>query len=171
MIAELRAAATGIALEPRVRLYSFSRDAQMAHHFGMVYPEEAAGVATLSAGSYTLSESQDAATGSMRFSSAFPTCPTSTYDQSTRNASVGYLSGSAHSTPIRPTRRVPGTHLKARHVSRAHGCSWPISRPSADRRSHTSLAMPSTRRPVRSHADNPGNARRRTGRDDQHRHS
>ncbi|MBI4494438.1 MAG: hypothetical protein HY690_16775 [Chloroflexi bacterium] len=45
---------TGIRVEPRVLLYGFSRGAQLAHRFALVYPELVRGVAILSAGTYTL---------------------------------------------------------------------------------------------------------------------
>jgi predicted esterase len=45
---------TGLPLEPRVTLYGFSRGAQLAQRFAMIYPEQTLGVAALSAGTYTL---------------------------------------------------------------------------------------------------------------------
>jgi pimeloyl-ACP methyl ester carboxylesterase len=47
-------ARTGLDLEPRVALYGFSRGGQLAQRYAMVYPEKTQGVATLSAGTYTL---------------------------------------------------------------------------------------------------------------------
>lgn len=44
----------GIPVQSRVLLYGFSRGAQLAHRFAMVYPELVLGVAALSAGVYTL---------------------------------------------------------------------------------------------------------------------
>lgn len=45
---------TGLAFRPRTLFYGFSRGSQEAHRFSFMYPELAAGVAGLSAGSYTL---------------------------------------------------------------------------------------------------------------------
>ena len=45
---------TGLATRERVLLYGFSRGAQAAQRFATFYPERVAGVAVLSAGSYTL---------------------------------------------------------------------------------------------------------------------
>ena len=45
---------TGLATRERVLLYGFSRGAQAAQRFATFYPERVAGVAALSAGSYTL---------------------------------------------------------------------------------------------------------------------
>jgi poly(3-hydroxybutyrate) depolymerase len=45
---------TGLDLEPRVALFGFSRGAQLAERFAMVYPEQTQGVAMMSAGTYTL---------------------------------------------------------------------------------------------------------------------
>jgi predicted esterase len=45
---------TGLELEPRVALYGFSRGGQLAQRYAMVYPEKTLGVASLSAGTYTL---------------------------------------------------------------------------------------------------------------------
>jgi predicted esterase len=47
-------ARTGLDLEPRVALFGFSRGAQLAERFAMVYPEQTQGVAMMSAGTYTL---------------------------------------------------------------------------------------------------------------------
>jgi predicted esterase len=47
-------ARTGLDLAPRVVIYGFSRGAQMAHRFAMIYPEQTLGVAAISAGTYTL---------------------------------------------------------------------------------------------------------------------
>jgi pimeloyl-ACP methyl ester carboxylesterase len=55
----LHAGAAGVDLAPRLLLYGFSRGAQMAHRFAMAYPAEVAGVAVLSAGSYTLPDPHD----------------------------------------------------------------------------------------------------------------
>ncbi len=45
---------TGLPLEPRAALFGFSRGAQLAQRFAMIYPEQTLGVAALSAGTYTL---------------------------------------------------------------------------------------------------------------------
>ncbi|MHB1007004.1 MAG: alpha/beta hydrolase [Chloroflexota bacterium] len=47
-------ARTGLQLKPRVLLYGFSRGAQAVHRFAFAYPESVEGVATISAGTYTL---------------------------------------------------------------------------------------------------------------------
>jgi pimeloyl-ACP methyl ester carboxylesterase len=47
-------ARSGLQLEPRVLLYGYSRGAQLADRFALVYPEQTRGVAALSAGTYTL---------------------------------------------------------------------------------------------------------------------
>jgi len=60
LIDELRSGVSGFALQSKLLLYGFSRGAQMADRFSVLYPAEVAGVATLSAGSYTLPETEDA---------------------------------------------------------------------------------------------------------------
>lgn len=47
-------ARTGLELEPRVVLLGYSRGAQLAQRFAMVYPEQTRAVAAISAGTYTL---------------------------------------------------------------------------------------------------------------------
>ena len=47
-------ARTGLDLAPRAALYGFSRGAQMAHRFAIIYPEQTLGVAAIAAGTYTL---------------------------------------------------------------------------------------------------------------------
>lgn len=47
-------ARTGLPTRGKVLLYGFSRGGQAAHRFATLYPERTAGVAALSAGSYTL---------------------------------------------------------------------------------------------------------------------
>jgi poly(3-hydroxybutyrate) depolymerase len=59
LLANLRARITGVPLQPGLLLYGFSRGAQMAHRFSLLYPREVAAVAVLSAGSYTLPEDED----------------------------------------------------------------------------------------------------------------
>ncbi len=59
-------AATGLQLAPRVALYGYSRGAQTAHRFALVYPEEVRALAVLSAGSYTLPEDSFPAEGAAR---------------------------------------------------------------------------------------------------------
>jgi pimeloyl-ACP methyl ester carboxylesterase len=54
---------TGIPVQPRVLLFGHSRGAQLALRFTEVHPEQAAGVAAVSAGTYTLPESTDPTTG------------------------------------------------------------------------------------------------------------
>ncbi len=49
---------TGLEIEPRVALLGFSRGAQLAQRFAMIYPEQTLAVAAFSAGSYTLPESR-----------------------------------------------------------------------------------------------------------------
>jgi pimeloyl-ACP methyl ester carboxylesterase len=44
----------GLALQDNLFVYGFSRGGQLAHRFALFYPDRVAGVATLSAGSYTL---------------------------------------------------------------------------------------------------------------------
>jgi poly(3-hydroxybutyrate) depolymerase len=67
LIQQVRDATSGLDLAPKLFVYGFSRGAQMADRFTMVYPREIAAVAALSAGSYTLPDSQDAAHRPMRF--------------------------------------------------------------------------------------------------------
>ncbi len=45
---------TGLRFQPRALLYGFSRGAQFAHRFALAYPQLVAGVAAMSAGTYTL---------------------------------------------------------------------------------------------------------------------
>ena len=59
LLANLRSQITGVPLQPELLLYGFSRGAQMAHRFSLLYPREVAAVAVLSAGSYTLPEDED----------------------------------------------------------------------------------------------------------------
>src|SRR5207245_2237300 len=47
-------ARTGLTIEPRAAFLGFSRGAQLAQRFAMVYPEQTQGVAAVSAGAYTL---------------------------------------------------------------------------------------------------------------------
>jgi pimeloyl-ACP methyl ester carboxylesterase len=54
---------TGLDLEPRAALLGFSRGAQLAQRFAMIYPEQTLAVAAFSAGTYTLPESQAQAQG------------------------------------------------------------------------------------------------------------
>jgi predicted esterase len=56
-LAELPAR-TGLPLEQKAAFFGYSRGAQLAQRFAMVYPEQTLGVAALSAGSYTLPQSQ-----------------------------------------------------------------------------------------------------------------
>lgn len=53
MVAEL-GDTTHIRFKNRMLLYGFSRGAQLAHRFALMYPDKTLGVAALSAGSYTL---------------------------------------------------------------------------------------------------------------------
>jgi len=45
---------TGLPLDTKASFYGFSRGAQLAQRFAMVYPEQTLGVVALSAGTYTL---------------------------------------------------------------------------------------------------------------------
>jgi predicted esterase len=54
---------TGVAVLPKVVLFGHSRGAQLALRFTEVHPDQVAGVAAVSAGTYTLPESTDALTG------------------------------------------------------------------------------------------------------------
>jgi pimeloyl-ACP methyl ester carboxylesterase len=54
---------TGYAVQPRVLLFGHSRGAQLALRFTEIHPDEVAGVAAASAGTYTLPLSRDAQTG------------------------------------------------------------------------------------------------------------
>src|SRR5579859_3324409 len=56
-------ARTGYAVQPRVLLFGHSRGAQLALRFTEIHPEEIAGVAAVSAGTYTLPFALDAQTG------------------------------------------------------------------------------------------------------------
>jgi pimeloyl-ACP methyl ester carboxylesterase len=55
---------TGLDVQPKVLLFGHSRGAQLALRFTEVHPDVVAGVAAVSAGTYTLPESTDTATGS-----------------------------------------------------------------------------------------------------------
>ncbi len=54
---------TGLSVQPRVLLFGHSRGAQLALRFTEVHPEQVAGVAAVSAGTYTLPLSIDSQTG------------------------------------------------------------------------------------------------------------
>jgi len=54
---------TGIPVQPRVLLFGHSRGAQLALRFTEVHPDQVAGVAAVSAGTYTLPEQTDPASG------------------------------------------------------------------------------------------------------------
>src|SRR5919199_2761025 len=54
---------TGYAVEPRVLLFGHSRGAQLALRFTEIHPDEVAGVAAASAGTYTLPFARDQHTG------------------------------------------------------------------------------------------------------------
>jgi poly(3-hydroxybutyrate) depolymerase len=47
-------AETGLQVEPRARLYGFSRGCQLGHRFAQFYPRAVSGVASLACGTYTL---------------------------------------------------------------------------------------------------------------------
>lgn len=86
LIQQLRDALNNMQLQPKLLLYGFSRGAQMAHRFSMVYPSEVVAVAVLSAGSYTLPEAEDAANQPLSFPfgvSDLPVLPTGKFDQAT----------------------------------------------------------------------------------------
>lgn len=46
--------AIGIAIQPKRLMYGFSRGAQLAHRYALLYPEKTLAVTTIAAGSYTL---------------------------------------------------------------------------------------------------------------------
>jgi pimeloyl-ACP methyl ester carboxylesterase len=54
---------TGYTVQPRVLLFGHSRGAQLAVRFTEIHPDQVAGVAALSAGTYTLPMSADLTTG------------------------------------------------------------------------------------------------------------
>jgi pimeloyl-ACP methyl ester carboxylesterase len=54
---------TGVPVQPRVLLFGHSRGAQLALRFTEIHPEQVAGVAAVSAGTYTLPLSTDATSG------------------------------------------------------------------------------------------------------------
>jgi pimeloyl-ACP methyl ester carboxylesterase len=54
---------TGLAVEPKVLLFGHSRGAQLALRFAEIHPDQVAGVAAVSAGTYTLPLANDASTG------------------------------------------------------------------------------------------------------------
>jgi len=56
---------TGLDVQPKVLLFGHSRGAQLALRFTEVHPDVVAGVAAVSAGTYTLPESTDTSTGSV----------------------------------------------------------------------------------------------------------
>jgi predicted esterase len=51
-------AMTGLPLQPKVVFFGFSRGAQLAERYAMVYPEQTLGVAAMSAGTYMLPYAQ-----------------------------------------------------------------------------------------------------------------
>ncbi|MEI6043449.1 MAG: hypothetical protein WCS37_03550 [Chloroflexota bacterium] len=59
MVGELKIA-TNLQFNNHLLLYGFSRGAQLAHRYALLYPDKTLGVATLSAGSYTLPYKNDA---------------------------------------------------------------------------------------------------------------
>ena len=67
LLANVRAQIAGVYLQPDLLLYGFSRGAQMAHRFSLLYPSEVTAVAVLSAGSYTLPEDQDPSHSPLEF--------------------------------------------------------------------------------------------------------
>jgi putative flippase GtrA/poly(3-hydroxybutyrate) depolymerase len=67
LVEQTRRLVSGLELQPRLLVYGFSRGAQMAHRFSMVYPTSVAAAATLSAGSYTLPDVEDTAHRPLRF--------------------------------------------------------------------------------------------------------
>ncbi len=54
MLDELPTRLGSLTLDPQVFVYGFSRGAQLAHRFALFYPDQVAGAAVVSAGSYTL---------------------------------------------------------------------------------------------------------------------
>ena len=60
LLDRIQSTARGFTPQPGILVYGFSRGAQMAHRFSMLYPDEVAAEATLSAGSYTLPQALDA---------------------------------------------------------------------------------------------------------------
>ncbi|MBV9327412.1 MAG: hypothetical protein JO352_27030 [Chloroflexi bacterium] len=54
---------TGLPVQPRVLLFGHSRGAQLALRFTEIHPDQVAGVAAISAGTYTLPISTDASSG------------------------------------------------------------------------------------------------------------
>jgi poly(3-hydroxybutyrate) depolymerase len=54
---------TGLPVQPRVLLFGHSRGAQLALRFTEIHPDQVAGVAAISAGTYTLPVSTDARSG------------------------------------------------------------------------------------------------------------
>jgi predicted esterase len=60
-------ARTGLPTSKRAILLGFSRGAQLAHRFALAYPERTRAIAAMSAGSYTVPSSVDAAGASLAF--------------------------------------------------------------------------------------------------------
>lgn len=60
-------ARTGLPTTQRAILFGFSRGAQLAHRFALAYPERTRAVAAMSAGTYTIPASVDAAGASLAF--------------------------------------------------------------------------------------------------------
>jgi predicted esterase len=54
---------SGVAVQPQVLLFGHSRGAQLALRFAEIHPDQVAGVAAVSAGTYTLPLTKDAHTG------------------------------------------------------------------------------------------------------------
>ncbi len=54
---------TGLPVQPKVLLFGHSRGAQLALRFTEIHPDQVAGVAAISAGTYTLPQSTDVQTG------------------------------------------------------------------------------------------------------------
>jgi hypothetical protein len=111
---QVRAGVTGLDLESRPLLYGFSRVAQMAERFSIVYPGEVAGVAALSGGSHTLPQMHDTADHAIDFpfvlsdlsQLAFQPFDVAQFEQ------IPFSSALARMTSIRRTRPVHGTDKK-----------------------------------------------------------
>jgi poly(3-hydroxybutyrate) depolymerase len=67
LLDRVRAASEGFEVADKVLLYGFSRGAQMAHRFSMIYPDRVAAVAALAAGSYTMPRTEDLSQRPMAF--------------------------------------------------------------------------------------------------------
>ena len=135
-------------VEPQVLVFGHSRGAQLALRFTEIHPELVAGVAAISAGTYTLpSDTTTAHNSCWSFRSASPIWPATTAARhSTRPRSARSRSGSASAptTTIRTTCPMPGTRTSATTAANGPNASPGPSRTWAATSRCTSFKAPAT---------------------------